>query len=53
MPAAYHILEPGPTNSFEDEDDDEYENEYVQTPNAKRQTLTATPTVRPVAAFVR
>jgi hypothetical protein len=36
MPAAYHILEPRPTNSFEDEDDDEYENEYVQTPNAKR-----------------
>jgi hypothetical protein len=29
------------TNSFEDEDDDEYENEYVQTPNAERQTPNA------------
>ena len=37
MPAAGYVLEPRPTNAVEDDDEDE--DDCVQTPNAKRQTL--------------
>jgi hypothetical protein len=31
-PAACHVLEPRPTNTVEDEDDDEYEDDCANTP---------------------